>query len=158
MRAEAIREGWVDKDVDSVDNSSANTFPQMEIGSISGRRVIELRNQADSFVYQAEKNLKEYGDKVDASEREKIQTAIDGVKSVQNGSDAGAIRSAIETLQQAMMKLGEVMYQQTAGGAGGPGPEGAQPGTGSAGGPQSGSAGGPVDAEFTVEDDDRKNS
>jgi len=122
------------------------------------RELIELRNQADSFVYQAEKNLKEYGDKVDASEREKIQTAIDGVKSVQNGSDAGAIRSAIETLQQAMMKLGEVMYQQTAGGAGGPGPEGAQPGTGSAGGPQSGSAGGPVDAEFTVEDDDRKNS
>ncbi|HPC46128.1 MAG TPA: Hsp70 family protein, partial [Candidatus Latescibacteria bacterium] len=122
------------------------------------RELIELRNQADSFVYQAEKNLKEYGDKVDASEREKIQTAIDGVKSVQNGSDAGAIRSAIETLQQAMMKLGEVMYQQTAGGAGGPGPEGAQPGTGSAGGPQSGSAGGPVDAEFTVEDDDKKNS
>ncbi|HOT37483.1 MAG TPA: molecular chaperone DnaK [Candidatus Latescibacteria bacterium] len=122
------------------------------------RELIELRNQADSFVYQAEKNLKEYGDKVDATEREKIQTAIDGVKSVQNGSDAGAIRSAIETLQQAMMKLGEVMYQQTAGGAGGPGPEGAQPGTGSAGGPQSGSAGGPVDAEFTVEDDDKKNS
>ncbi len=122
------------------------------------RELIELRNQADSFVYQAEKNLKEYGDKVDATEREKIQTAIDAVKSVQNGSDAGAIRSAIETLQQAMMKLGEVMYQQTAGGAGGPGPEGAQPGTGSAGGPQSGSAGGPVDAEFTVEDDDKKNS
>ena len=122
------------------------------------RELIELRNQADSFVYQAEKNLKEYGDKVDASEREKIQTAIDGVKSVQNGSDAGAIRSAIETLQQAMMKLGEVMYQQAAGGAGGPGPEGAQPGAGSAGGPQSGSAGGPVDAEFTVEDDDKKNS
>jgi len=122
------------------------------------RELIELRNQADSFVYQAEKNLKEYGDKVDASEREKIQTAIDGVKSVQNGSDAGAIRSAIEALQQAMMKLGEVMYQQAAGGAGGPGPEGAQPGAGSAGGPQSGSAGGPVDAEFTVEDDDKKNS
>ncbi|HPU84748.1 MAG TPA: molecular chaperone DnaK [Candidatus Latescibacteria bacterium] len=122
------------------------------------RELIELRNQADSFVYQAEKNLKEYGDKVDAGEREKIQTAIDGVKSVQNGSDAGAIRSAIETLQQAMMKLGEVMYQQAAGGAGGPGPEGAQPGAGSAGGPQSGSAGGPVDAEFTVEDDDKKNS
>ncbi len=46
MRAEAIRKGWVDKDVDSVDNSSANAFPQMEIGSIPGRRVIELRNQA----------------------------------------------------------------------------------------------------------------
>ncbi|MBI1387680.1 MAG: radical SAM protein [bacterium] len=46
LRAEAIRQGWVDQKVDSVDNSSASAFPQMEIGSIPGMRVIELRNQA----------------------------------------------------------------------------------------------------------------
>ncbi|MDP8245976.1 MAG: radical SAM protein [Candidatus Hinthialibacter antarcticus] len=46
LRAEAIKKGWVDKNVDSVDNSSASAFPQMQIGSIAGERVIELRNQA----------------------------------------------------------------------------------------------------------------
>ncbi|MGC9326350.1 MAG: B12-binding domain-containing radical SAM protein [Candidatus Hinthialibacter sp.] len=44
LRSEAIRQGWVDKDVDSVDNSTF--LPQMEIDSISGRRVVELRNKA----------------------------------------------------------------------------------------------------------------
>ncbi len=44
LRAEAIRQGWVDKDVDSVDNSTF--LPQLEIGTLSGQRVIELRNQA----------------------------------------------------------------------------------------------------------------
>lgn len=44
LRAEAIQKGWVDKDVDSVDNSTF--LPQLEIGSIPGQRVIELRNQA----------------------------------------------------------------------------------------------------------------
>lgn len=44
LRSEAIRQGWVDKDVDSVDNSTF--LPQLEVGSISGQRVIELRNQA----------------------------------------------------------------------------------------------------------------
>jgi molecular chaperone DnaK len=120
------------------------------------RELIDLRNQADSFVYQAEKNLKEFGDKVEETEREKIQTAIDGLKGVQSGSDAGAIKAAIENLQQALMKLGEVMYQQAS--AAQPGAEGAEPGPGAAPGAQSGPAGGPVDAEFTVEDDEKKSS
>jgi molecular chaperone DnaK len=120
------------------------------------RELIDLRNQADSFVYQAEKNLKEFGDKVEENEREKIQTAIDGLKGVQSGSDAGAIKAAIENLQQALMKLGEVMYQQAS--AAQPGAEGAEPGPGAAPGAQSGPAGGPVDAEFTVEDDEKKSS
>lgn len=46
LRAEAIRNGWVDSTVDSVDNSSANAFPQLQIESLSGDRVIELRNRA----------------------------------------------------------------------------------------------------------------
>ena len=44
LRAEAIQKGWTDKNVDSIDNS--NAFPQMEIGTISSRRVFELRNEA----------------------------------------------------------------------------------------------------------------
>lgn len=46
LRSEAIRQGWVDSQVDSVDNSSASAFPQMQIDSIDGTRVIELRNKA----------------------------------------------------------------------------------------------------------------
>jgi anaerobic magnesium-protoporphyrin IX monomethyl ester cyclase len=46
LRSEAIQKQWVDKDVDSVDNSTASAFPQMEIETISGSRVVELRNKA----------------------------------------------------------------------------------------------------------------
>jgi len=115
------------------------------------RELIELRNQADSFVYQAERNLKEYGDKVEASDREAIQKAIDNLKSVQTGSDMNAIKKGIDELQQVLMKLGEVMYKQAAG---------AQAGAGTGPGAQAGGGrspqGGPVDAEFVVEDDDQK--
>jgi len=112
------------------------------------RELIELRNQADSFVYQAERNLKEYGEKVAASERQAIEKAIEEVKGVQNGSDAEAIRRAIDNLQKALMKLGEVMYQQASARQ-----AGEQQAETAAGKP---SEGGTVDAEYDVVDEDKK--
>lgn len=112
------------------------------------REVVDARNQADSLVYMTEKSLKEHGDKVDASVRSAIEAAVAKTKTAMEGSDAQAIKSAIDELQTASHKLAEAMYQKAAGteGAGpaGPGPE--------AGGPAGGGAKRPeddvVDADF----------
>jgi len=97
--------------------------------------LIEVRNQADALVYTVEKNLKEFGDKIDAGERSRIEDAVKKVKETLNGDDAEAIRRAQEELTQATHKLAEAMYAKASAQQGGPGagpgagPEGPQPGT-----------------------------
>jgi molecular chaperone DnaK len=78
------------------------------------RELVEARNQADSFVYSVEKNVKEFGDKIDASEKAKIEAAIGRVKTAMGGDDVSAIRSAQDELTQASHKLAEAMYAKTA--------------------------------------------
>jgi molecular chaperone DnaK len=112
------------------------------------RAAIEARNHADSLIYSTEKSLKEYGDKVSASDKTAIEQAVTDLKGVLDSEDADAIKSRTETLAQASMKLGEAMYkaQAAAGEAGGgepPPPEGGE---------------GVVDAEFEEVDDNRKKS
>ncbi len=107
------------------------------------RELVEARNEADSMVYMTEKSLKEHGDKVDASVKSAIESALANTKSVMESSDAAAIKAAVADLQQASHKLAEAMYQQAAGPGTGPGgPDaGAGPGPGpgaQAGGPQPG--------------------
>ena len=75
------------------------------------RDLAEARNQADSLVHSTEKNLKEYGDKIAAGEREAIETAIASVREVMDGEDVEAIKSRTEALAQASMKLGEAIYK-----------------------------------------------
>jgi molecular chaperone DnaK len=105
--------------------------------------LIEARNQADSLVYQIEKNIREFGDKIDASEKAKIEEHVANVKKAMEGDDAGAIRSAQDELARASHKLAEAMYSKTSGQQ--------QPGAGPEAGPKA--AGGKkddnvVDAEF----------
>ncbi|MGB6064081.1 MAG: molecular chaperone DnaK [Desulfomonilaceae bacterium] len=115
------------------------------------RDLIEARNQADSLVYMTEKSLKEHGDKVDSSVKSAIESAVSRTKSAMEGSDADAIKSAMEELQTASHKLAEAMYQQAAAGAGG-GPEAAAGGTGAAHAGTGGTSARPeedvVDADF----------
>jgi molecular chaperone DnaK len=96
------------------------------------RELIDVRNQADSTIYMTEKSLKEYGDKVDSSVKTAIEGAISKTKTSMEGSDAQAIKSAVEELQQASHKLAEAMYQQ-ASTSSGPGAE-AGPGFDQSGG------------------------
>jgi molecular chaperone DnaK len=76
------------------------------------REETEIRNQADSMIYAAEKSLKEYGDKVGEGERKNVEDAIENVRQALAGSDVEAIKSATESLVQASQKLAEVMYAQ----------------------------------------------
>ena len=72
--------------------------------------LIEARNQADALAYSVEKNLKEMGDKVDASEKSKIEEAIANLKKAIEGDSASEIRSAQEQLTSISHKLAEAMY------------------------------------------------
>jgi len=76
--------------------------------------LIEARNQADSMIYSVEKNLKEFGDKVGAGEKTKIEEAIAKVKTAIEGDDVDAIKASQEELTQASHKLAEAMYAKTA--------------------------------------------
>ena len=89
------------------------------------REVIEARNQADGLIYQTEKSLREFGDKIDASEKTKIEEGIAGLKKAMEGNDADAIKKASDELMQSSHKLAEAVYAkaQTAGGEQGEAPE-----------------------------------
>jgi molecular chaperone DnaK len=88
------------------------------------KELIEARNQADSLVYSVEKNVKEFGDKVDAAEKTKIEEAIAKVKKALEGDDLEAIKKSQDDLMNVSHKLAEAMYAKTAGGPGGPGAAG----------------------------------
>ena len=83
--------------------------------------LIEARNQADSMVYSVEKNIKEFGDKVDAAEKTKIEEAISKAKKALEGEDVDAIKKAQDELMTVSHKLAEAMYAKTSGKEGGPG-------------------------------------
>jgi molecular chaperone DnaK len=122
------------------------------------REQVEARNQAEGLIHQVEKTLKDLGDKAPAAEKAEAESAISAARSAMEGSDPDALKSATDRLQQAAMKIGEVMYrtQQQAEAAGGAGP-----GTGPESGGSGASAGGDekvVDAEFEEVDEKKKRS
>ncbi|MSM39496.1 MAG: molecular chaperone DnaK [Geobacter sp.] len=82
------------------------------------RELIEARNQADSLAYSTEKSLKEFGDKIDAEEKAKIEAAVANLKKVMDGNDLDTIKKASDELMQASHKLAEAVYAKTQAGAG----------------------------------------
>ena len=80
------------------------------------KETIEARNLADSMIYQTEKSLTEYGDKIGDEDKNAINAAIADLKKVleDSNSDAAAIKAKTEELQKASYKLAEEMYKNTA--------------------------------------------
>jgi molecular chaperone DnaK len=76
------------------------------------KELVEARNTADQLIYQMEKMLRDLGDKVSASDRERIEPIIKDLKQAKNGDDAGRIKHLIEQLQQASYAIGQQMYVQ----------------------------------------------
>jgi molecular chaperone DnaK len=84
-----------------------------ELNSAEDHKKLELvqaRNQADATVHSVKKSLTEYGDKLDAGEKEKIEAAIKDVEEALKGDDKAAIEEKSNTLMTASQKLGEKMY------------------------------------------------
>ena len=75
------------------------------------KEVIEAKNQGDSVLYQTEKALKEYGDKVSQDDRLAIDRALNDLRDALKGEDAAKMKSATDAALQASQKLGEAMYK-----------------------------------------------
>lgn len=114
------------------------------------RELADSRNQGDALVHSTKKALTEYGDKLDAGEKEKIEAALKSLEDVlkDTSADKAAIDAKVEELGKASQKLGEKMYaDMQAQQAGAAGAAGAAEGAAHAGGAQQ-AADDVVDAEF----------
>ncbi|MGE9549426.1 molecular chaperone DnaK [Snodgrassella alvi] len=86
-----------------------------EANAEEDRKLAELvssRNQAEALIHSVQKSLSEYGDKLDAAEKEKIEAAIKEAEEAVKGEDKAAIDAKSEALGAASQKLGEMMYAQ----------------------------------------------
>ena len=123
------------------------------------REEIEVRNTADTRVYQIEKLLEENRDKVAAEDERAIRAAIDEVRKVMAGGSGDQINAALKDLEKASHHLAEAMYQKAGASTGaGDGPRGGdEPRGGAATGPSAGGRkeGDVIDAEF-VDVDEKK--
>ncbi len=120
-----------------------------ELNAADDKKKVELvqaRNQGEAMVHSVKKSLGEHGDKLEAAEKEAIETAIKDVEAALTGDDKAAIESKTEALMTASQKLGEKVYaasQAEAAAAGGGAPEGEA----TSGGSQAGADDDIVDAE-----------
>jgi molecular chaperone DnaK len=93
------------------------------------REEAEVRNQADTLVYQTEKLLKEQGDKIAGDEKDRVESALKTLKDALGGSDLDAIKSGTESLMSASQTFAQKLYEQTsaeqAAAGGAPGGDGA---------------------------------
>ncbi|HPH95309.1 MAG TPA: molecular chaperone DnaK [Anaerolineaceae bacterium] len=106
----------------------------------------EAHNQADGTLYQAEKSLRDLGDKVPADVRSSVESKISDLRNAMNSDDPAKLRSLTQALQQEMSKIGQQMYGQPQGQPqyGAPAGSGPMPEPPSSSGPQ----GDVVDGEF----------
>ena len=99
---------------------------QYEADDQRRRSEVETRNQADQMVYQAEKLLNDNADKVPQDLRAEVQSKIDALRAASASGNAAEMQTAINDLNAALQRLGEVVYSQNAApgpGAAGPGPD-----------------------------------
>ncbi|XP_071729827.1 stromal 70 kDa heat shock-related protein, chloroplastic [Rutidosis leptorrhynchoides] len=113
------------------------------------RDAIDTKNQADSVVYQTEKQLKELGEKVPAPVKEKVEAKLGELKEAISGGSTQTIKDAMAALYQEVMQLGQSLYNQPgAPGAGpAPGEESSESSSSSSSG--KGPEGDVIDADFT---------
>ncbi len=132
-----------DSEVDKmVKDAEANASADKE-----KREKIDLKNQAETLVYQAEKQMGELGDKVEADAKAKVEEKRTKLQEAVNAEDYDAMKTLLEELQQELYTVGASVYQQ-AGAEAGASPDGeADPGNGAAG--STGASDDVIDAEFT---------
>ncbi len=101
--------GLSDEDIEKmVRDAEANAEADKE-----RRELVETRNQGESLLHSTKKSLAEHSDKVDPTTVEAIELAMQPLEEALKGEDAGKIRSGIQNLTEAAMKLGEAIYKAT---------------------------------------------
>ena len=76
------------------------------------REAIDTKNQADSVVYQTEKQLKEFGEKIPGEVKEKIESKLQELEDKIGSGSTHEIKDAMAALNQEMMQIGQSMYNQ----------------------------------------------
>ncbi len=84
------------------------------------REKVEKLNQADSLIFQTEKQLKEFGDKISADKKAPIETALNNLKEAHKSQDIAQVDKALEAMNTAWTAASEEIYKAQAEGAGGP--------------------------------------
>ncbi|WP_037502586.1 molecular chaperone DnaK [Sphingomonas jaspsi] len=113
------------------------------------REGVEAKNQAQSLIHTTEQQLKEHGDKIDASLKSEIEGLLAEAKTAAEGDDLDAIKAKSEALAQSAMKMGQAIYEKTQA-------EGADATTQSAEADAKPAEEEVVDAEFSEVDEDKK--
>lgn len=110
------------------------------------KEIIETRNESDNLIYNTEKQLKEYGNKLDDATKQNIQKALDDLRASTQGEDMEAMKAKLEEAKKQVMSIGETLYKNK-------GPEAAAGAAGAAGASANNGADNKkedvVDAEFT---------
>ena len=109
------------------------------------KELIEARNEADSFAYNAEKTLRDLGDKVSSDEKSSVEAKVTSLREAMKGEDVSAINTAKDELATAMHPIAQKLYEQN---------QTAQPDSGDAGAPHSDDSANTVDADFSEPDKD----
>ena len=86
------------------------------------KEAVEIRNRADSVIFQSEKTLTELGDKVDPADANEVKSAIEKLKETLKGSDLEAIKADTEAVEKSFYKISEKLYAQQGGAQGGANP------------------------------------
>jgi molecular chaperone DnaK len=94
------------------------------------REEVELRNQADHMIHQAEKVIKENEEKIPADVKAEVETKLEALKSAAKGSDTNALKKQMDEFNESLQKIGQHIYQEAGkpAGSGGGAQGGAQPG------------------------------
>jgi len=111
------------------------------------RGMIDAKNAADQLIYQTEKNLKEYGSKLDETSKNKIEAAVSRLKEVLKSENVAEIKSSSDALNQVWSEVSTQMYQQT-----GSAQPGAQAGSAASGGSEEKVE----EADYEVVDENKK--
>jgi len=112
------------------------------------KEAAELKNQADSVIFQLEKLLKDSADKIKAEDKTELETKIAELKTAKDASDLEALKKKLEETNEVAQKIGAAMYQQTAAEANSAGANQADSATDSTAGTE---ANGPVEGEIEEE-------
>merc|ERR1711974_273440 len=105
--------GLTDEDIQRmVDDAESNAEADK-----NRRELVEARNQAESLIHSTKKSLADHGDKVDSSTVEAIELAVGALEEALKSEDSGKIRSGIQNVMDASMRLGEAIYKAQEGNA-----------------------------------------
>ncbi|MCK9223887.1 MAG: molecular chaperone DnaK [Candidatus Muirbacterium halophilum] len=104
-----VSDGLSDNEI----NRMMEEAKQFEEEDKKKKESIEVKNEADQFIYSTEKSLKDYGDKIEASDREAIEKSIEELKKIKETGTVEEIKAKKEELMTASHKLAEQVYKTT---------------------------------------------